>query len=682
MLEFRTLGAVELRAGDGRDLRSVLHQPKRIALLAYLAVAGRSGFLRRDKVLALFWPQLDTDHARGSLRSTLHRLRGTLGDDVIVRRGADELRANDVALSCDVNRLRDAADAGDFKLALDEYRGEFLDGLYVNDCASEFGEWVESTRRRLRDISIDSAWKLAEQCKAAGKIMEAITFARRALDIAPLDEDAIRHLLSLQIEAGNHAAAVTMYEEYARRLTLDFQVEPSPETSELVARLRNRSTPAGSRPVEASFPVGTPAAPPPPRESSYSAPLQPEDEGIAPPATRANDSATDAAPAGRWRYALVVPAFLLLYAGIAYIHAQSELTSAARRAAPMWEKLSVDGAAPLARSHAIAILDSTDRSILLFGGRAGEINVGDLWRVTGFDSGDRARWTRVRTAGDAANEPRGRFLAAAAYSRRTDRLILFGGAFGYTTPCTEELWILTNASGAGGTPRWEKVAHPAGAPWPAPRAEHAVAYDEASNRLMLYGGHDCVAPVFTDYWVLRDADGSTGTPAWERIIPDTTAGTPREPRGQAMAFSPGKNRLIVFGGFDYRTLESFNDSWILTDANGLGARPAWRRLKIVGTLPPGRIQPAFGFDPSTDRLVIALGDNGKLLGDGWVLVGADGSPPESRWIPLPLGAPAPSPRGGSAAVFDPLTDRLIIFGGASPRGSPGDMWVLRNATGR
>ena len=55
MIELRTLGAVDLRSADGVELRAVLVQPKRTALLAYLAVADPRGFHRRDSLLALFW---------------------------------------------------------------------------------------------------------------------------------------------------------------------------------------------------------------------------------------------------------------------------------------------------------------------------------------------------------------------------------------------------------------------------------------------------------------------------------------------------------------------------------------------------------------------------------------------------------------------------------------------------
>ena len=67
MIRLRTLGALDLRAVDGEELRTVLAQPKRFALLAYLAVATPRGAHQRDTLIALFWPEQDSEHARNAL---------------------------------------------------------------------------------------------------------------------------------------------------------------------------------------------------------------------------------------------------------------------------------------------------------------------------------------------------------------------------------------------------------------------------------------------------------------------------------------------------------------------------------------------------------------------------------------------------------------------------------------
>ena len=61
VLRLRTFGGLELVA-DGDHLAGAALQPRRLAVLAALAVAGPHG-LSRDKLLGLLWPE--TSEARG-----------------------------------------------------------------------------------------------------------------------------------------------------------------------------------------------------------------------------------------------------------------------------------------------------------------------------------------------------------------------------------------------------------------------------------------------------------------------------------------------------------------------------------------------------------------------------------------------------------------------------------------
>jgi len=54
VIRLETLGAPSLRGPGGAEIRAVLAQPKRLALLTYLALAQPRGFHRRDEE-ALRW---------------------------------------------------------------------------------------------------------------------------------------------------------------------------------------------------------------------------------------------------------------------------------------------------------------------------------------------------------------------------------------------------------------------------------------------------------------------------------------------------------------------------------------------------------------------------------------------------------------------------------------------------
>ena len=75
MIRLRTLGQLDLDGPGEQALRGALAQPRRAALLVYLALATPRGHHRRDALLALFWPESDVERARNALNQAVHFLR-------------------------------------------------------------------------------------------------------------------------------------------------------------------------------------------------------------------------------------------------------------------------------------------------------------------------------------------------------------------------------------------------------------------------------------------------------------------------------------------------------------------------------------------------------------------------------------------------------------------------------
>ncbi len=236
MIELRTLGALELRGADGGELRRVLEQPKRLALLAYLAVATPRRFHRRDALLAIFWPELDTEHARGALRRSLYFLRRVVGENVIVGRGDEEVGLAPGALWCDTAAFETLLAEGRRAEAIALYRGALLEGFYITG-APEFERWLESERARLLALATASGWTFAEQL-ATEAPDDAAQWARRIAEWTPHDEAAYRRLVTLLARVGDRTGALRAYDDFAKRLRASFDVEPSAETRALIATLR------------------------------------------------------------------------------------------------------------------------------------------------------------------------------------------------------------------------------------------------------------------------------------------------------------------------------------------------------------------------------------------------------------------------------------------------------------
>ncbi|MGH7476163.1 MAG: AfsR/SARP family transcriptional regulator, partial [Longimicrobiales bacterium] len=173
MIRFVLFGSLELQDSTGAELRSVLSQPKRTALLAYLAAAEPRGWQRRDTLLALLWPEREEERARAALSKAVHHLRRALGEDALESRGNEELRLNPDLVWCDVAAFADALEAGEPERALALYRGELLEGFHLSD-APEFERWLDAERARLKSRAQEAAWAAAKAAEQRGDVATAV----------------------------------------------------------------------------------------------------------------------------------------------------------------------------------------------------------------------------------------------------------------------------------------------------------------------------------------------------------------------------------------------------------------------------------------------------------------------------------------------------------------------------
>ncbi len=239
VIVLRVLGLLEVLAPDQRRLLSVSSQPKRVALLTYLAVSDHGSFKRRDRLLGVFWPEVEEERARHALRQALYVLRQAMGSEVIESRGNEELRLASDRLWCDVTAFERAVADGDHREALGWYAGELLPGFHLEG-AREFAHWLDTERTRLERAASDSAWSLVEQEESLGNRVGAAQWAHKAVELAPWDEASWFRLIELLDRSGDRAGALHAYGRLSRQLASEYEAEPAPETQALARRLRAR----------------------------------------------------------------------------------------------------------------------------------------------------------------------------------------------------------------------------------------------------------------------------------------------------------------------------------------------------------------------------------------------------------------------------------------------------------
>lgn len=227
------------------------------ALLAYLAVES-SEAQRREKLAALFWPEMPSKRASSNLSQALYNLRLLLDDrqaqlPYLVRSRekvqfnpqADywldvhtfstllaEIRPMDRALGANC-----AGNVESLQAAINLYRGDFLEGLTF-DSSLAFDEWVMVVRQRLQRKVLRALHRLADYYAERMEIARALPHAWRQVELDPLNEPACRQLMSLLVDSDQRSQALIQYECLRVMLAEELGVEPEPETLALHDRIR------------------------------------------------------------------------------------------------------------------------------------------------------------------------------------------------------------------------------------------------------------------------------------------------------------------------------------------------------------------------------------------------------------------------------------------------------------
>lgn len=285
--------------------------------------------------------------------------------------------------------------------------------------------------------------------------------------------------------------------------------------------------------------------------------------------------------------------------------------------------------APRARTDAAMAFDAARGRLVLFGGALGDgSTAADTWEWDGV------RWL-VRPS---LHAPPARAGHAMAYDRGRARVVLFSGSATTGAPASDDTWEWDGTD-------WSELAP---STRPPARIHHAMAYDAARDRVVLFGGDAGSARADTWLW--------NGT-IWEQQVPVVS---PPARSGHAMAFDEARQRVVMFAGTT-DAASRLDDIWEWDGAT-------WRQAAPATGLPPARETTAMVYDPARTTALLfggAAGD-GTPLGDTWVWDGA-------RWREA-VSAAAPSPRSQHAMAFDTARDRAVVFGGTGPSGNLDDVW--------
>jgi hypothetical protein len=315
-------------------------------------------------------------------------------------------------------------------------------------------------------------------------------------------------------------------------------------------------------------------------------------------------------------------------------------------AEPMtWSPVATTGSAPPGRREHTVVYDPVRDRMIVYGGTRSGVALSDAWALS-LGTG---AWSRLDPAGTAP----ARYRHSAIYDPIRERMVVFGGA---DSTLRGDAFALS----LSGPAAWTLLA--AAVDGPSPRSEHGAIYDPTHDRMVVYGGFD--SSPLGDAWAL--ALGAT--PAWSRLEPAGSAPAPHH--RHSVVYDSGRGCMVVFGGMSpYKDSEA----WAL-ELSGAGT---WKPYAAMGTPPTPRVGYSAIYDPVRDRMILFGGHKAaSYLGETWALSLA-GAP---QWSKLSVAGTPPAPRAWHSAVYDPIADRMVVFGGQNAEGCLADVWALALST--
>ncbi|MEE9428989.1 MAG: BTAD domain-containing putative transcriptional regulator [Paracoccaceae bacterium] len=232
-------GGLDVTGPDGTSI--AVSGNKQQALLAYL-VMNTDNPPSRDRVMTLLWGDRFTDQARQSLRQGLSKLRQAIDPDgigIIVTEN-DRLAINPDLVDVDWVKFQLAAAKSTPQAdaqAVDLFCCTLLDGLYVREAA--FDEWLLAERVRMSEVAFPVFERLAAFHLKNSDQAKSQATATQLIEIDPLRESSHRLLMRILAQSGQRAAAIKQYNNCAELLKRELEVEPDPETQQLLADIKN-----------------------------------------------------------------------------------------------------------------------------------------------------------------------------------------------------------------------------------------------------------------------------------------------------------------------------------------------------------------------------------------------------------------------------------------------------------
>jgi hypothetical protein len=248
--------------------------------------------------------------------------------------------------------------------------------------------------------------------------------------------------------------------------------------------------------------------------------------------------------------------------------------------------------------------------------------------------------------------------------------------------CVLGLFLIAGSNAlAQSTLNWTQATP--GSPSPSARSGHAMVFDAARQKVIVFGGLDATGNFLNDMW-----QWDLATQSWS-LVPPATSSVPRPRANFALAYDVNRSKIVLYGG--NVPVDTNNNVGIVGDTWEFdSATLTWTQIPASTLFYVGLWGAQAAYDPNLRQVILFGGqpywgipENGNTYawsGTGWTVVASTPAPSYSYnngYVCTSDWGPGPDGRVRHMMATDTKRSRVVLFGGHTSSCSNvtlGDTW--------
>lgn len=239
MLKIYGLGRFLVKYGEKEKAMSDWTSDKALKMFKYF-ILNREKELYNERLVEVFWPDVDLNTGKKRLYNTIYLLRKNLEiKDIVVNKTTSYKFNQEYRCWMDWEQFLKIYENIDNNVTLDKlkkavelYKGDLFPGL-------RYENWVQEVRTNIKEKYLDILYRLSEELYNGGKYVESLMYLNRGMDEEIYREDYYNLMMKNLAKTGRIYEAISVFENYKRLIKEELGIDPKATITKTYQNIKN-----------------------------------------------------------------------------------------------------------------------------------------------------------------------------------------------------------------------------------------------------------------------------------------------------------------------------------------------------------------------------------------------------------------------------------------------------------